>query len=258
MHSPLIILSRVLHIGTLDPADLGKNSGASSQEGRCLSVSLCPNAWQQIARLGGYPVHELTCSGGTFLDVHAVQNDQALLTAVLDWAGAKQLVQDRSLWKAWQYDDELECWRYILSASKQAAFEEADIEGVYDHPDELPGPGDRPGLECVTVPVATAMLQTLTGMPCGPETDSTDAAIVAWAMEQLPELIGRPVDGLWWRETYDPDGLSAPRGAIFPSRVPEWAARVCDLDAVDDDSELEATPETGIETVSRHPAPASR
>ena len=39
MDLPLYHLSRVFHIGTLNAADLGKNSGSSSHEGHCLSVS---------------------------------------------------------------------------------------------------------------------------------------------------------------------------------------------------------------------------
>jgi len=31
-------------------------------------------------------------------------------------------------------------------------------------------------------------------------------------------------DGAWWNEILDPAGLSAPRGAIFQTRLLEWVA----------------------------------
>ena len=29
-------------------------------------------------------------------------------------------------------------------------------------------------------------------------------------------------DGLWWYDRYEPEGLSAPRGVIFPGQLREW------------------------------------
>lgn len=40
----VVHLDAVYHIGTLNAADVGRNSGRGSLEGRCLSVSLCPHA----------------------------------------------------------------------------------------------------------------------------------------------------------------------------------------------------------------------
>ncbi len=34
----------------------------------------------------------------------------------------------------------------------------------------------------------------------------------------------RHLDGAWWNETLDVARLSAPRGVIFRSKLPEWAA----------------------------------
>jgi len=30
------------------------------------------------------------------------------------------------------------------------------------------------------------------------------------------------VDGAWWNEELDPAALSAPRGVIFQTKLPEW------------------------------------
>jgi len=55
---------------------------------------------------------------------------------------------------------------------------------------------------------------------------------------EAPRRLGRQVDGLYWNETYDPDGLSAPRGAIFPECVPEWSAAKVAFSAIEDEEEL--------------------
>ncbi|WP_408903414.1 hypothetical protein [Methylobacterium radiotolerans] len=62
---PIIELGRVHHVGSLDPARWG-SLHRSSQEGPCLSVSLCPDAWTGIARLGGCDPHTLGRDGGIF------------------------------------------------------------------------------------------------------------------------------------------------------------------------------------------------
>ena len=52
MNLPVIRLSRVLHVGTMDIEAFRARAGQrSSLEGHCLSVSLCPEAWEEIARL---------------------------------------------------------------------------------------------------------------------------------------------------------------------------------------------------------------
>jgi hypothetical protein len=61
---PVRWISRVAHIGTLDPAA----KGAFSWEAHGLSVSLHPEEWEAIARLGGRPWHLLERTGGVFLD----------------------------------------------------------------------------------------------------------------------------------------------------------------------------------------------
>jgi hypothetical protein len=247
MQIPVISLDRVLHVGTLDSADLGRNSGGGSLEGRCLSVSLCPHAWRQVARLGGNLLHEMTSDAGTFIDVHAIQRNPELLAVILDWARLNNLIEDRDLWKGWTFDDEVECWRYVLCETRDDAFEEADQEGVYDAPEDVPGPKGGPGIVPVTVSVATKALREMTGMPFGASDDGTDAAVMAWVMEEAGAVLGREIDGLWWRDVFDPDGLSAPRGALFPERVAGWSVQALDWKAVDDDEELEAMPKTELE-----------
>lgn len=244
MDIPVIRLPKVFHVGTLDPANLGANSGTSSQEGACLSVSLCPNAWSAIAKLGG-EAHELRKEDGAFLDVTAVLGDEAAKAELERWGIEHELVRLRKLWRSWRYDSELDEWRYMLCKSRSEALEEARDHDGEDYPSvaDVPAPDGHKGVEPVTVPVGTPKLRKLTGYGLRLDEDASDALAVAFAMIGVPAQTGLEVDGVWWREHYDPAGLSAPRGGIFPARVKLWAAQSIDLEGVDDELELEEMPE---------------
>ena len=220
---PVIQLDKVFHIGTLDPASRGKNAGGSSLEGHCLSVSLCPHAWRYIARLGGNPLWEMRKPGARFVDLTAL-HEKGLVPEVIEWAKAEKLVVETKLWKSWTFDDEADEWRYVLCMSEEDALEECDYGK---------GPDGRPGAEEVTVPVGTWKLGSVTGAKVQGDEDATDFALLAYAM-QVPGA-----DGAWWRERFDPDILSAPRGAIFPDKVMAWRREQARWSEVDDEAELE-------------------
>jgi hypothetical protein len=254
MKIPVIDLDKVLHIGTLDAADAGRNY-PNSYEGHNLSVSLCPEAWQRIARLGGYPLHALSREKGTFVDVRALREASETRAAILEWARDRRLIEDRPLWRAWILDGEIEDWRSVLCSSSDAAMEEVDPEWKFLEPSEIPGPDGKAGIEPVTVPVALGALREMTGVATGATSDATDDAIVAWAMSEAPALLGRPVDGVWWRDAYEPESLSAPLGCIFRHRVPDWSASPAIWSEIDDEDELARMPDTVWEEVSESPSP---
>ena len=253
MQIPVIHLGRVFHVGSMDPSRLGANG--SSQEGRCLSVSLCPNAWTSIARLGGNPWHELTRKDGAFLDVHAVLDDPETLRTAVDWAVGEGLAGRATLWRAWRYDDEAESWGYMTLATEAEAFEEAGGGDLYDEPCQVEGPDGRPGIEAAETVVGTPALAALTGFRHDASGDATDAVLVAWALSVAAEAVPGGLDGVWWREEYDPDVLSAPRAGIFPDRVPGWAAARIAPRSVDDEEELEAMPVAVAHEAPGAPAP---
>ena len=241
MRLPVIPLNKVFHVGSMDAENVGVNG--PSFEGRCLSVSLCPNAWVQIAEISG-ELHALRRDEGLFLDVHAALADAEIKDAIVEWALERGLVEARTLWKTWRYDDEIEDWTYMLNESRDGAFAEIEGEGDWETPEEAPGPEEHEGIEPVEALVGVGALEAITGIRCRADEDATDAMVMAWAMCEADAALGRPVDGLWWRETYDPGTLSAPRGAVFPERVDEWKARKRDIDVVDDLEELAKMPET--------------
>lgn len=253
MKIPLIPIPRVLHIGTLDPANVGLNSGVTSQEGHCLSVSVCPEAWRQIARLGGYPLHQLQNEEGLFLDALAVMDDETLWADIKDWSRKEGLVADGERWKAWRWDGEDETWSYSLHETREEALEEIDFDPEDDE-EEPEGPDGEPCVAAVIVPVGTERLKDLTGFALGgfPE----DFMVMAWAEHALPALLGQPVDGLWWDQDYDPDILSAPRGAIFPARVGAWDSSPISWAMVDDEEELADFPHTEWVNVTGAPEPS--
>lgn len=245
MNIPVLRLHKVFHVGSMDRSRLGENAGASSQEGACLSVSLTPNAWASIARLGN-ELHVIETADGLFLDVVALLDDQAARSEVLAWAVEAGLAEIQTLWRAWNYDDETEEWRFMLFTSREEAFSEACEQAGEDYADEaaVPGPEGHAGIEAIQVPVGLNPLRELTGFAVRPDEDATDAIVTAFAMLRGEQLAGRPFDGIWWREIYAPELLSSPRGGIFQDRVRLWTSSRGFLDDVDDDSELNAMPET--------------
>jgi len=256
MQIPLIALDRVLHIGTLNPADLGRNAGSTSQEGNFLSVSLCPLAWRRIARLGGYRLHELTRQGGLFVDVTAILDAPELLAPILDWARAEGLVEDRGTWQAWSYDSEADAWRFTSHPTEAKARHELGHDREDFDPEDVDEPDHGPAIRPVTVPVATAALRALLGENLDESFDATEAAARAWCLREAPALLGRPLDGVWWDEPYAPEVYHAPRGAIFPERVAAWGTRPLNWAGADDDHELSMMPETRWEDLpSPSPSP---
>ncbi len=207
---PVLRLDTLYHIGTLNPLDLGRNAGRHSLEGHHLSVSLCPNAWRQIAKLGGYPLHRLQRTDSVFLDVLALTPDT--LHTILSWACVQGLITAQTAWRAY-YDED---GSYFWCDTEDEAREEA--EDVAEYP----------------IWRATAALALQTGCQVDVCQEATPWAIMAWAMAQ-------GLDGVWWREDYDLCNHSAPRGCVFSDQVPFWAASPCSPPA--DERLLDAMPD---------------
>lgn len=199
----------VFHVGTLDRAHRG-SVYKQSHEGHCLSVSTCPEAWRSIARLGAAPVWQLHRHGGLFIEALAAREDSAFNTSLVLWGMEAGLVEVKTLWSAWQEDAETLDWRYTLHASREDAVAEVEDPQAltpFGHP-------------CVHLKLVTLGLPALAGRVCVDlrQRDAWDFLLMAWA-EQCTN-----VDGIWWNEVLDVLGLSAPRGALFPSRVEAWRA----------------------------------
>jgi len=83
----------------------------------------------------------------------------------------------------------------------------------------LEGEGRRAGRP-VAMPTDALRERFRTDRALSPKT-TFSLVVAAWAEDVAPEL-GASVDGVYWREVYDPAGHSAPRGGILPSRLGRW------------------------------------
>lgn len=199
-------LPTLYHVGTLDPRD--KRPG--SHEGAGLSVSLHPEAWRSIARLGNRPTFTLSRPSGTFIDVHEVISSSERLDAVTAWAARSGYLRRGRL-------VELHCQNdsgatvVLLCASYKEARRERDALGD----------GGAP----IVAVERWLMTPRMAKRALSPRDDdhalATDHALSFFVEDTLPEI-----DGLWWKDTFDPAGLSAPRGVIFGSRLSSWQAEL--------------------------------
>jgi hypothetical protein len=216
--TPTISLPALYHIGTLDASQRGLRS--ENHAGHLLAASVCPAAWQRIAKLGGNPLHHLSRPDGlVLLDVLAAEKDPGLNLEIAAWAVDNGYAEHRTLWQAWSYDveadDDATAWRFTLHETQAKAANEIEDE-------EAEGPNGPP-VEPLFILAGTPKLEAHVGVHNLGRRDAFEYAALVWAEATQPDL-----DGAYWTETYDPHSLSAPRGGIFPSKLPELSIRDVD------------------------------
>lgn len=241
---PLIPLSDVYHLGTLNPEDRGQRF-SSSLEYDGLSVSVCPVDWARIAELGGSPCWHLENEEALFLDMLAVKHDRDLMGEIEAWGKQTGRIENITVYRAWIENCEDETWGYMtLPTEAEARAEVADQ--VADDPDNTP-----PGLSSCVQRVSTWIPTEELAAECGMRTEwkhrydenGLEMAVYQWAREVLPERLGCPVDGVWWNELLSPETFSAPRGGIFPGMTGRWKRQ--ELSSVpDDENPLQEMAET--------------
>lgn len=185
----------------LNPAE----KGAFSWEAHGLSVSVHPQEWEAIAKLGGRSWHLLAGKDGedgVFLDYWAL--GPRARRRIAHWGVARGLVSRRFVHARRWWDDELEDTMITLHDTRAAALDEA--EGL-----------DPGGVFRVVTYPATAQLERRIGMSA-PAFDAFDALLVCHVEDEHPDL-----DGVWWADRHGP--LSAPRGCIVPARLSHWSRR---------------------------------
>jgi hypothetical protein len=198
---PTVTFDEVFHVGTLN-ADDKRSQYSTSLEGDGLSVSLHPDEWIQIARLGGNPTWRATRDGNRFVDRWEITDEQR--HAIEAWAVAVGLVETVTRFELTRYDCELED-DYITHL---CTFDEADSE--------RDGDDDATITEIQTLAVRPA-LASLAAATAGDTLGAFDAALGVFVQTHTD------ADGVWWFDTYNPDALSAPRGVIFADRVEHWS-----------------------------------
>jgi hypothetical protein len=205
---PLVRISAVAHVGTLD-ADRRGVANRTSLEAFCLSVSVDPEAWRDIARCGGAPTWTLSRDGAVWLDACSLTDDQE--ARIADWAVAQGHAERTTLWRSWRFDDEADSWAHLILPDEAAAIAEAE-EGWQEG-----GPDGEPAVEpfegVLLTPDAMRALERWSD-PC----HAMDGLVILFAdrvlAPALPDLVG-----VWWDELDDPLSLSCPRGGVLPGRI---------------------------------------
>jgi len=209
MKIAVALATELFHVGTMH----APKNRRTSLEGHFLSVSRCPQAWSRIARLGDGPLWKLTKTDARLLDV--LETPKASRKTIVQWGLDSALLTPISGWRTPYFDENGESQGFFFHDTLQKAQEE-----VVD--------GDGVRIRKVHTHRVTEALVALTGAP--PDAIASlaeDFVFMAWAQAD-------GLDGLYWRETYDPDALSAPRGCLF--EVAAWTRRR--VGRMKDDEEL--------------------
>lgn len=204
---PMRALQKVFHVGTLAAQDKSRNG--KSMEGAGLSVSLHPQAWVEIAELGGLPFWELSKStAGQFLDAHQLSSHQR--ASVAGWASQQGYLQRQPVWRVTWTDCETDEAVYMEFDSHALAQQEHDCR-VAD---------EDPGLMLTEHETlrATPLMSERIGFKLSSVLDF-DLALTLFAEDVLQ------CDGVWWQDNLDVARLSAPRGVINLTSLPSWSAK---------------------------------
>jgi hypothetical protein len=209
MEIPIVKAEVLFHFGTLDEQQRGIHM-SDSQEGHLLSVSNCPFAWEEIARLGGNPLHSLEAKGPLMLlDVHGVMENESLKAIITEWSINEGLCEIADLWKAWNTNENGE-WCSSTYATREEAESECDeMEDCRDNGEPL--------VEPFTSLVGTQKLADAVKIrDLSTDADSLEFAAILWSEKHVPNL-----HGAWWNQDLDVYSHSAPRGGIFPEKMAE-------------------------------------
>jgi hypothetical protein len=209
----------LVHVGTMRPQD--KGCRGDSHEGHGLSVSECPQAWVEIAGLGGEPWWSLeykACSSGSgaaqtiaprFLDLHRVPD--AALQAMTAHAAALGWCAPAPAWRLEWHDDDVGEWRYAhVVDDAEAQAEHAALIAELD----AGAPSER--MPRLIAEIAWALTPALLPRLARRRSDLSETAELVALM--LAEDSGH-FDGVFWDDRLDALALSAPRAVIFPRRL---------------------------------------
>lgn len=192
---PLITFDEVFHVGSLNTAD----RKSASYEGDGLSVSVHPDDWSHIARLGGTATWAMRRTDATPLRFVAFHDlSEAATNTIREWGQTHGWIAQREVYRISWHDDEYDDTMSMEFDTRAEAQDEADFRADEDETD---------------VPLTTIMGWRPT--PTFPDTrisrdyDPTDVLIATYIRQHLPE-----VDGLWWDDDYAPERLSCPRGVL--------------------------------------------
>lgn len=191
------INQNLYHIGDLT----NKQQRDNSYESNTLSVSVHPEEWIKIAKLGGKNKYSLFKSNAKFLNIISVENDNLLMKNITNWGILNNYIYLDTLYKVSYYDDEMECELISLYNTHLEAEKEA------------PTPED------ITV-IKNSLLSTQNlndKRNNGKEIEPINVKrflIFQYAQEALK------LDGIWIDSKLDVYNYQAPAGGIF--NINDW------------------------------------
>lgn len=217
---PCLNLPSVYHIGSLQREDRGSRH-ATSQEGECLSASLCPEAWHYILKLGKLPWWEMTRADAVFVDALAVTEDT--WRHVRQWAEEQGLIEYVELYEVTVENADTDEPMTFLCWTKEAAEAEREEGGSIKHVPRQP---------ILSTAGAQRALQGDVRL------QRADGFILQFFVQDvvrqhIPEIVG----------VYYDDALKefmhiAPRMAIFPDQVDSFDRTIVSPSFVPEDDEL--------------------
>ena len=213
---PRIELATVFHVGTMQQGMKGQTHNKHSQEGNGLSVSLDPDAWSQIAKLGGQPKWTLTNEAGpsVFIDRHEMSSSHWF--EVVSWALENGYIEPAKIAEISWRDPETEemvMSEYDIGTPEQESIAHDEYEAcAQDEYEDL-------SMEIVEGWRPTPIMDQRLGFQ--PHLSFTkDMALTLFVESVLFDRIG--AQGVWWNDIDDPGNYSAPRGVIHKRALPTW------------------------------------
>ena len=203
---PLITIDQVFHVGSLVISD---RTTQSSLEANCLSVSVNPEEWGNIARVAG-TCWTMTRPGALWID--ACNLDDAQEAALLVWAVSEGLLEPATLWRAWHHDGESDDWRFMSFGNEAAARHEIGGDVDDDGPSDDGTMLDSRESHRLTVTAMAALKRWSDPF------DAINGAVILYA-ERVLGPTNHDVMGIWWDEIYDPLSLSCPRGGVLSDKI---------------------------------------
>lgn len=208
-HRETTSISPVYHVGDLAG---DREKPHTSHEGKGVSVSVHPHAWEQIMRGDGTSTHEilttyeLTNQDPEFYFIDPLET----LTVEREWCLDKGFVAFEQGYRV-TYENGTGETAYMEFHSKETAKLEAKSHGgEYEQTEILTlGPeGVKYWMDAFRQPPVNADPVLINGLT------------PVWYAE------ANGYDGVWWDEAYDPSNYSAPRGVIFQSKFDAWEQSV--------------------------------
>lgn len=218
------------HVGTMD---ISKKSDYS-YEGNGLSVSICPSAWESIARMSSFEVWKLEKEDMKLLDYSKVTPE--IYNNIREWGVENGFLEEVfGRYAHTYYDEELGRDVSILCENLEDALIDIGLE-----PDEYSTyeeyldseDGDEDSIYPIKSFKATEKLKAISLI----EVDEGKCAEEQNFLLYLENYTD--YDGVYWDEDLDIIGLTAPRGVIFNNKIDTFKIELMDCMAEDIEEQL--------------------